>query len=149
MTSHVQQIMEQLLAKYNRFPFQDDVAIPTKHGGDHDADVLQILQILTYEAGLQLRLHKCKFYMREAHLLGNLITPDGIQMDPQKVQSVLAWPQPKDGKAMQCFLGAVNFHREFSQQFTKILAPLEDCCNVSGDIHWTLECTQAFENIKQ
>jgi hypothetical protein len=47
-------------------------------------------------------------------------------MDPKKMEAILNWPRPKDAKAMQCFMGAVNFHREFSEDFAKIAAPLDE-----------------------
>ena len=50
-----------------------------------------------------------------------------------------------NGKAMQRFMGAANFHREFSHEFAKIAAPLEQARTVSGKIHWTPEMDKAFE----
>ena len=66
--------------KHGRFPFQDDTAVSTPKGGDHVADVLKILEIITYEAGLRLRLRKCKFFQTEARVLGSLVMRTGIRM---------------------------------------------------------------------
>ena len=149
MIGHMQRIMERLLMRFGRFPFQDDVAIPTKKGGDHIEDVLEVLKCLTYEAGLRLRLKKCKFFQVEARVLGSLLTREGIRMDPLKVKAIMDWPKPVDSKAMQRFLGAANFHREFSDQFAKISAPLEECRNINGLIEWTEVRTHAFEELKK
>ena len=51
MTGHMQRIMEKLLGKHGRLPFQDDVAIATSEGGSHTSDVLEVLKALTFEAG--------------------------------------------------------------------------------------------------
>ncbi len=117
MTGHMQRIMEKLLGKHGRLPFQDDVAIATSEGGSHTSDVLEVLKALTFEAGLRLRLKKCKFYATEAKVLGSLMTRDGIKMDPLKIKTIRDWPRPIDGKAMQRFMGAANFHRDFSHKF--------------------------------
>ena len=70
-------------------------------------------------------------------------------MDPLKVKAILNWTQPVDGKAMQRFMGAANFHREFSHKFSDIAAPLEEVRNVIGPIEWTERRIQAFETLKK
>ena len=149
MTGHMQRIMEKLLGRFGRFPFQDDVAIPTKLGGDHTQDVLEILKCLTYEAGLRFRLKKCKFFVTEAKVLGSLVMRNGLRMDPLKIKAILEWPKPVDGKAMQRFMGAANFHREFSHKFAELAAPLKEVRNIIGPIHWMERRIQAFEEVKK
>jgi hypothetical protein len=48
------------------------------------------------------------------------------------VKAITNWERPVDGKAMQRFLGAVNYNREFSADFAKMSAPLEACRLVRG-----------------
>jgi len=148
MAAHMQRLMEKLLGKFNRYPFQDDVPVATQSGGNHAHDVLEILECITYEAGLRLRLKKCRFFATEARVLGSLITRDGVMMDPLKIKSIIDWPRPIDGKAMQRFMGAANFHREFSPKFAEIAAPLEAVRNVTGVITWTDTMVKAFAEIK-
>ena len=76
-------------------------------------DVKEVLEILTYKLGLRLRLKKCKFFKTKARILGHLVMREGIQMDPTKVEVIVKWSRPADGKAMQCFMGAANFHQDF------------------------------------
>ena len=148
MTAHMQRIMERLLHRFGRFPYQDDVAIATKSGGNHTADVLEILKCLTYEAGLRLRISKCKFYQTSARVLGSILTQDGIKMDPAKVKAIVNWPKPVDGKGVQRFLGAAGFHRDFTPEYARISAPLEECRNLSV-ITWTPQRDTAFEAVKK
>jgi hypothetical protein len=148
MTGHMQRIMEQLLEELNIRPFQDDIAIASLSKDEHVRLVKQVLEKITYGAGLRIRLKKCKFFRTEARVLGMLATREGIKMDPQKVDSILKWPKPNDGKAMQRFLGAANFNREFSHQFAKIAAPLEECRNLKV-IEWTEVRVKAFEELKK
>jgi hypothetical protein len=70
-------------------------------------------------------------------------------MDPRKVKSITNWPRPIDGKAMQRFLGAVNFNREFSAEFANKSAPLEACRLIKGLIEWTDERLTAFNDVKE
>lgn len=36
---------------------------------------------------------------------GHIISAQGVEMDPSKVQAVLVWPTAKDAKGVQGFLG--------------------------------------------
>jgi len=148
MTAHMQRIMEKLMARFGIKPFQDDIAIASKDAESHKKDVLEVLKVLTYEAGLKLRLSKCKFFMKEVRVLGSIISGSGIRMDPEKVQAIINWPKPCDGKAMQRFLGAANFHRDFSPEYATIAAPLESLRNIKGQIVWTDIQNNAFEQLK-
>ena len=80
---------------------------------EHIKNVKEVLEILTYKLELRLHLKKCKFFKTESRILGHLVTRKGIQMDPAKVKAIIKWPRPVDGKAMQCFMGASNFHWDF------------------------------------
>jgi len=149
MTGHMQRVMEKLLKSENVNPFQDDVAIASKTREKHIQDVQRILEKITYEAKLKLQLKKCKFFRKEARVLGSIVSENGIRMDPMKVKAILGWPEPEDGKALQRFMGAVNFHREFSPNFARIAAPLESHRNTKGKIKWTPELRKAFDSVKQ
>ena len=76
--------------------------------------------------------------------MGSIVTSTGIQMDPLKIRAIENWPLPKDAKALQRFLGAANFHREFSHIFSTIAAPLDAIRNSNGLIQWTDEQIQCL-----
>ena len=46
-------------------------------------------------------------------MLRLIIGPDGIKMDPKKVEAITAWPVPTKVKEVQLFLGLANFYRHF------------------------------------
>jgi hypothetical protein len=65
------------------------------------------------EIGLNIDMLKSEFYVTEVKYLGLIITPEGVKMDPAKVQEILNWEMPKHGKdicAIRRFLGFVNFY---------------------------------------
>ena len=148
LTGHVQRLMEKHLGPTGKVPFQDDIAIASSDIKSHIQDVKEVLDILTYKLGLRLRMKKCKFFKTEARILGHRITRTGIEMDPAKVKSILEWPKPKDGKALQRFMGAANFHRDFFHEFAKIAAPLEEC-RQQKTIEWTPLREEAFKKLKE
>jgi len=147
MSAHLQKVMERLLNKMELYPYQDDVSVPTRHGGDHVRDVLRFLEAITYQAGLRLKFEKCEFFKKKAIVLGHLLTPQGIMMDPVKVKAIVEWPRPDTGKAMQRFLGTAGYYREFSHDYANIASPLESCRN-DRVIEWDVEKEKAFEDLK-
>jgi hypothetical protein len=58
-----------------------------------------------------------------------LVSKTGVRIDSMKVEAINNWLQPIDGKKMQRFMGVANFHREFSHEFARIAAPLNECKN--------------------
>jgi hypothetical protein len=148
MTGHVQRLLERLFGTTGCMPFQDDIGIASKSADQHIQDVRVVLEKLTYEAGLRLRVNKCAFFKTETRFLGYLVTREGVRMDPAKVLAITSWPRPADGKAMQRFLGAANFNREFSEEYANKSAPLVACRNIKGPLNWTPELVEAFEAIK-
>ena len=91
MTAHMQKKMEALLACFDIIPFQDDIAIASKDAETHKKTVLDVLEALTYKAGLRLQLNKCKFFRQKPEYL-DLSSVDGIRMDPEKIKAICNWP---------------------------------------------------------
>ena len=148
MAGHVQRVMERLLSPIGLTPYQDDVPVPSKTTAQHIQDVKVVLEKLTYEAGLRIKVSKCRFFQREAKVLGFIVSHLGTRMDPAKVEAIQRWDRPADAKGLQRFLGAVNYNRCFSEKFAVICAPLDECRNISGSIEWTPDRIAAFEQVK-
>ena len=63
------------------------------------------------ENDLFLKPEKCVFKVREVEMLGLIIGPEGIKMDPSKVKAITEWPVPTKVKEVQSFLGLANYYR--------------------------------------
>ena len=55
--------------------------------------------------------------MRKIGFLGVVIGPKGIEMEEEKVDGVLSWPEPKNIKDIRKFLGLANYYRRFIKDF--------------------------------
>ena len=55
--------------------------------------------------------------------LGRLATQEGIEVTKEHVQAVQDWPRPQNRKALQQFIGFLNYHRVFIQGQAGISAP--------------------------
>ena len=66
---------------------------------------------------------KCGFRVTEVYFLGMIISPDGIKMDPEKVNTILKWPEPINVKQVHAFLGLSNFYRCFVKNYASLVVP--------------------------
>jgi hypothetical protein len=58
---------------------------------------------------LYLSKKKLKFLEPVMHILGRVVSDDGISMDPDKVDKVLAWKVPVNQDLCRGFIGAVGY----------------------------------------
>jgi hypothetical protein len=63
---------------------------------------------------LYVNKKKTNLFAYEINFLGHIISQDGIQADPSKVEKILNWPRPKNVKQVQQFLGLVKYLNAFS-----------------------------------
>ena len=101
----------------------NDILIFTKYEKGHDEIVLEVLCRLK-ENDLFVKPEKCFFKVWEVEMLSLIIGPDGIKMDPKKVEVITAWPIPTKVKEVQSFLGLANFYRRFVDNLSKVAKPL-------------------------
>ena len=55
--------------------------------------------------GLRLKPKKCKLFRKSVEYLGRIVSPEGISVDPGKLEAVAGWATPSDAKEVQSFLG--------------------------------------------
>eukprot|EP01018_Ginkgo_biloba_P015787 Gb_20038 [translate_table: standard] len=103
--------------------YLDDIIIYSKTMKEHIQHLELTLQRLANNR-LYGKLSKCEFAKPSIEYLGHIISKDGIQMDPTKIQAIVDWPTPKTLKKIRGFLGLAGFYRQFVKSFSMIAAPL-------------------------
>ncbi|MBW0573470.1 hypothetical protein O181_113185, partial [Austropuccinia psidii MF-1] len=86
----------------------------------HVASVLQRLR----DNNLFAKASKCVFHASSVEYLGYVVSSEGLKMDSSKVQQIFTWPQPKNIKALQSFLGFANFYCHFIKNYSKRITAL-------------------------
>ena len=127
--------------------YLDDVLIFSRTLQEHLYHLQTVLDKII-EAGLKLKLSKCKFMQQEVRYLGHIITPSGLKPNDDKVEAVKNYPVPKDIKELRQFLGLASYYRRFIHQFAKVAKPLHSLTCKDAKFTWTTECQVAFDDLK-
>ncbi|XP_053389871.1 uncharacterized protein LOC128552836 [Mercenaria mercenaria] len=75
---------------------------------------------------LKVNPKKCEFFKKKITYLGHIVSEDGIQADPVKVEAVKYWHIPKNVKDVRKFLGFAGYYRRFIKGFASIARPLNN-----------------------
>ena len=85
-----QRLMEAVLAGLTRkicMVYIDDIVVFSQTFDDHLSHMDQVFDRLR-RAGLRLKPNKCDFAKRKVEYLGHIISSDGIEPNPRKVEAV-------------------------------------------------------------
>ncbi len=128
--------------------YLDDLLIYSDTLAEHKKHVRAVLERLR-DAGLYLKISKCQFHVQEVTFLGYVVGPNGIKMDPAKVEAITTWPAPQSTHDIRVFLGLANFYRRFIKNFSNAAAPLTYLLKKGRKFHWGDTAQKAFDTLKQ
>jgi len=93
---------------------------------------------------LHAKHSKCEFWLESITFLGDVVSKEGISVDPCKIQQVKDWSTLKSAIEIKSFIGLAGYYRRFVQDFSKIVAPLTKLTRKGEKYVWTEECASAF-----
>ena len=128
--------------------YLDDIIIYSKSEKEH-LEHLEEIFIRLKAAGLKLKLEKCCFFKKHIQYLGHLISADGIQPLPEKLESIAKIPAPKNLREVKQFLGLVGYYRKFVPRFADISRVLTHLTKKDVEFKWTPECENCFQILKE
>ena len=146
-----QRVMDQLLAglKWNSvLVYLDDIVVLSRNF-DEQVERLEVVLSRLQEANMTLKPTKCAFAYQKVHLLGHIISKEGIQPDPMKIEAIQKFPKLKKVKDVRSFLGLSGYYRRFVKNYADIARPLTNLTKKNAKFEWTEEHEQAFESLKQ
>jgi transposase InsO family protein len=126
----------------------DDILIYSQNEAEHMQHVRKVLELLRQHK-MYGKISKCEFFKEAVEYLGHIISSKGISTDPKKITTIQDWPQPKNIKELQSFLGLCNYYRRFILDYSKVAAPLTDLTHKDTPYHWSDHCDQAFLELKK
>ena len=125
----------------------DDILISGKDDQEHLRNLNEVLSRLE-NAGLRLKLEKCKFMQPSVDYLGYRVDADGLHAIDKKVQAIRDAPRPENQQQLRAFLGMINYYAKFISKYAMITHPLNQLLHAGVKWHWTLEQDKAFNELK-
>lgn len=140
-------IFRHLIAKGIVFTYMDDVIIVAKDEREA-VDRLKIVMELAASFNLQIKWKKCELLKRNIEFLGQEIQDGTVRSIESKVKGVNRYPEPKNIKQLQKFLGFANYFRKFIENFAVIAKPLYDLQKKDAEFVFGEAQREAFEVLK-
>ena len=125
----------------------DDILIFTKTEEGHNEIVQEVLCRLRAN-DLFLKPEKCFFKQQEIEFLGLIIGPNGVEMDPSKIEGITNWPMPTKVKEVQSFLELANFYHQFIKDFSKVVILLHKLTRKDQKWEYDAVHQKAFDELK-
>ena len=129
--------------------YLDDILIVSD--GTHEDHLKKVKIVLQRLQTANFRANVKKCFWSENHLeyLGYIITKNGLQPQPKKVEAIQRLAPPKTVTQLRHFLGMVNYYRDMWKKRSHILAPLTKMSGKGQPFKWGHEQQHAFDEIKR
>ena len=129
------------------FGYLDDILIFSS-GIETHLEHLRKVFLRLREAKLKLKASKCSFFKKHIQYLGHLVSGDGIEPLPEKLEAVENMPPPRTPKEVRQFLGLVGYYRKFVPKFADIARPLTNLTKQDVKFEWSDRCNKTFQLLK-
>jgi len=81
---------------------------------------------LASERNIKFNLKKCDLFTRRVKFCGRIFSPDGVGHDPDRIEALLAIPQPQTARDLQQFLMASQWMSRSIPEYNKKVHLLQD-----------------------
>ena len=81
--------------------------------------------------------------------MGHLISGEGIEPVPEKLDNIKNMPAPRTPKEVKQFLGLISYYRKFIPKFSDVARPLINLTKKDMLYEWTPECDKTLKMLKE
>lgn len=127
--------------------FIDDVIVWGRTRDEHDRR-LECLLRRAKDIGVKFNRDKCKFGVTEITYLGHKFDANGMRADDSKVKAIREMPYPTDRKALERFLGMVNYLAKFIQNYSESVNVLRSLLKKESEWSWESQHSEAVDRLK-
>ena len=107
--------------------YVDDIGIAANNAIDFTRNIGAVFKCIR-QAGLKLTIEKCYFGVRQVEFVRRTISPEGISPQAWKIQNFFDKLRfPKQKKALQRYLGFVNYYRIYIPRMAENLIHSINC----------------------
>ena len=91
----------------------DDIVIHGPTENTHNGIVLILCETARLN-NLSLNSKKMQVKSTDCKFFGHRLTPDGIKVDPKKIEAIIQMDSPQNVANLQSFNGMINYLKKFS-----------------------------------
>ena len=122
-SSFMREYLDPVVKADQRAQYVDDIGIAANNSTDLTRNIRAVFQCIR-NAGLKLTIEKCHFGVRQVQFLGRTISSEGVSPQAHKIQKFLNKLRfPKSKKALQRYLGFVNYYKNDFPRMVERLNP--------------------------
>ena len=150
--------VQQVLKPVGQFTesFVDDMVVHTHASNGnrvfeaHLAHIERFLQRIK-EAGMTLKLRKCKFAQAEVKFCGKIVGSGGKRPDPERVAAIQSVKPARTKTEVRRLLGVFGFFRDHIPNYAALAKPLTDLTtkHTPNLVPWTDVHTESLNTLKQ
>lgn len=105
--------------------FIDDIIIFSSSFEEHISNLKLVFDKIR-EANLKVSPTKCSFFKTKVKYVGHIISENGVETDPEKIDKIVNWPTPSTAEEVRKFIGFAGYYRRFIHHFSQISKPLTE-----------------------
>lgn len=121
LPAHAQRLMDTVFADMDFvFCYLDNILVGSSSVEEH---VEHCRLVLERCSKWNMRCHgppKAKIGRTKLAALGNVVTKDGVQCDPEKIKTMMGWEKPTDSESLLAFLGFCGYLRQFVRHYADL-----------------------------
>lgn len=91
---------------------------------------------------------KSEFDQTQIKYLGHIISSKGVEMDGDKINTIVEWERPRTVKSLRGFLGLTGHYQRFVRDYGKTTIPLTELVKKDG-FTWNAEVEETWETLKK
>ena len=148
-SSFMREYLDRVIKADQCAQYVDDIGIAA-NDAEHLIKNLRATFECIREAGLKLTMHKCHFGATEIDFSGRTITPEGVKPQKERVIQFLEKTKfPKSKKALQRYLGFLNYYRNYIPRLSEKLVPFFQLLKKDEKVLVTTELIEQFNEINR
>ncbi|XP_075507621.1 uncharacterized protein LOC142544461 [Primulina tabacum] len=145
-----QRLMDKVFEKQlgrNVEVYVDDILSKSREGASFISDLEETFATLMHY-GIKLNPANCIFGVKSGKFLGFIVTDRGIEMNQEKVKSVLSMSSPRSVKEVQKLTGRIASLSRFISRSAHRSYPFFQVLRKAQQFGWDDKCEQAFQDLK-
>ncbi len=125
----------------------DDIIIFSQSVADHFKHMKHVINLLS-EFNLTIKIDKSKLFKKKIVLLGYMLSQNNIEINERRIINMNDWKRPVTKKAVQSFIGLVNYFRNFIPKFPDLMVKFQEL--LTGNLNkwdWNNELEEEYQRI--